>query len=364
MATFEAKIHRIRVEPHPNADRLELAAIGGYRCIVAKGQYQSGDLAAYIPEGAVCPDWLIAELGLEGRLAGAKKNRVKAIKLRGILSQGLVYPVDGERLRVTPSGLQEGHDVTDLLELTKYEPPIPTHMQGEVANAFGYTLRYDIEDVKKWPDVLKEGERVHITEKIHGTWCCLGIHPDRGPIITSKGLSAKGLVFKLNEANENNLYVRAWEAYRDKFDLLRTYLAEGNSPIYVLGEIHGRGVQDLHYGEPKPVFRVFDMYVGHPGEGRYLSPNDTQVVACRLLPCVPHLYEGPFSTEIMEKLTSGPTVLGRHNIREGVVIRPFQERRHLELGRVILKSVSEAYLTRKPRKEKPHKKKARRDGLD
>ena len=65
MATFESRIHALRIEPHPNADRLELAAVGGFRCVVGKGSFTDGDLAAYIPEGAVCPDWLIAELGLE-----------------------------------------------------------------------------------------------------------------------------------------------------------------------------------------------------------------------------------------------------------------------------------------------------------
>ena len=83
MATFESRIHALRIEPHPNADRLELAAVGGFRCIVGKGSFADGDLAACIPEGAVCPDWLIAELGLEGRLAGKRQNRVKAVKLRG-----------------------------------------------------------------------------------------------------------------------------------------------------------------------------------------------------------------------------------------------------------------------------------------
>ena len=91
MAVFESKVHALKVEPHPNADRLELAAVGGFRCVVQKGAFKNGDLAAYIPEAAVCPEWLIKELGLEGRLAGSKHNRVKAVKLRGALSQGLVY---------------------------------------------------------------------------------------------------------------------------------------------------------------------------------------------------------------------------------------------------------------------------------
>ena len=185
MATFESRIHALRIEPHPNAGRLELAAVGGFRCIVGKGSFADGDLAACIPEGAVCPDWLIAELGLEGRLAGKRQNRVKAVKLRGVLSQGLVYPVRDGTIRGL--AVAEGDDVTALLDLVKYEPPIPIAMQGEVRPAHGATLHYDIENFKKYPDALRPGEPVVITEKLHGSWCCLGRYPDHGPVSHVEG---------------------------------------------------------------------------------------------------------------------------------------------------------------------------------
>ena len=355
MADFESRIHALRIEEHPNADRLELAAIGGYRCVVLKGEYKDGDLAAYIPDGAICPDWLIAELGLEGRLAGPKENRVKAVRLRGALSQGLVYPVTGERLR-RHHLLREGSDVTDTLELVKYEPPIPTHMEGEVESAFGKTLKYDIEDVKMYPDVLVPGEPVVMTEKLHGTWCCLGWHPDFGPIVSSKGMSNKGLVFKLNEANEENLYVRAWMAYRERLEFAFGFGRATAEPFYVLGEIHGPGIQDLHYGLAKPDLRIFDVYIGEPGQGSYLDiSSDMRMVGLNVeadLLTVPMIYRGPFSEQVMLEHTDGPTTIeGAHHIREGVVIRPVQERRHSELGRVILKSVSGNHLTRRRKKK-------------
>ena len=124
------------------------------------------------------PDWLIADLGLEGRLSGSKKNRVKAVKLRGVLSQGLVYPVKEGKIRDVE--VAEGDDVTALLEIYKYEPPIPINMSGKVKALHGYTLHYDIDDIKKYPDVLQDGEDVVMTEKLHGSWCCLGYHPDYG----------------------------------------------------------------------------------------------------------------------------------------------------------------------------------------
>lgn len=381
MADFKAEVVELTIEEHPNADALELARVGDYLSVVRKGQFQTGDYAVYIPEQAVLPEWLIAELGLEGRLAGKDKNRVKAVKLRGILSQGLVYGLEGsapppefpdsctyavvgENMCM---GVGLGDDVTEFLDITKYEPPIPSHMNGQVFNAFGYTLNYDIENIKKYPDVLTVGEKVAVTEKLHGTWACFGYHPEIDhPIVTSKGLSAKGLAFKWAfPENENNLYVQAFQrlSYRnvEKAPLFpcqtgttvvdRVHQAlhlDRETPVYLLGEIYGKGVQDLHYGEARPAFRLFDVYVGHPGEGFYIDawmhPALEEYAKVEL---VPVLYWGPFYRDIVDQLTSGETTLGGDNIREGVVIKPAEERTDDELGRVIVKSVSEAYLLRK-----------------
>ena len=355
MAEFESKILALTVEPHPNADRIELAVIGGYRAVVRKGEFANGDLAAYIPEGAICPEWLIAELGLEGRLAGSKKNRVKAVRLRGVLSQGLVYPATGSRLQGLT--LSVGEDVTEILELVKYEPPVPTTMSGMLKNAFGKTLRYEIENIKKHPDVLRDGEPVVITEKLHGTWCCLGRRagdPDDPWIVSSKGLSASGTAFKLDEEeNLRNLYVRTWHRYRDTVQAINdAAVAEGlaakGEPFYLLGEIYGPGVQDLHYGLRKSELALFDAYIGEPGRGQWLNPSELATVAEDRMPVVPAIFKGPYSDDVLESATEGETTVptGRH-MREGCVIRPLVERENMTLGRVVLKSVSGDYLTRK-----------------
>ena len=345
MATFESRIHALRIEPHPNADRLELAAVGGYRCVVAKGQFADGELAAYIPEGAICPRWLIAHLDLVDKLAGNNRNRVKAVRLRGVLSEGLLYPLrDG---RICGKLVSEGEDVTKLLGLEKYEPPIPVAMQGEAEPAHGATLRYDIEDLKRYPEVLRPGERVVFTEKLHGTWCCLGWHPDYGPIVTSKGLSDKGMVLKINANNRDNLYVRTWQQHEAAFGQARAALAPDGGPFYVLGEIYGRGVQDLHYGQRHPTFAAFDAYLGAPRRGCYLAPAAFARSMRKHFALVPTIYKGPFSEEALKTHTEGPTALAARHLREGVVIRPTAERLSPELGRVILKSLSGDYLTRK-----------------
>lgn len=99
MASFGVFKEKARISAHPGADRLELAEIGLYKAVVGKGQFQDGEEVFYIPEQAVLPDWLIEEMGLTGKLSGKQANRVKAVRLRGILSQGLVLKLDG----VTPT---------------------------------------------------------------------------------------------------------------------------------------------------------------------------------------------------------------------------------------------------------------------
>ena len=201
--------------------------------------------------------------------------------------------------------------------------------------------------MKKYPNELQENEAVVISEKLHGTWCCLGWHPDHGPLVTSKGMADRGMALLLNEANHDNLYVRTWRAFNTAFETARARLAGTDQPFYVLGEVYGRGVQDLDYNEANPAFRVFDAYLGEPRQGRYLAPDEIEESLADLFPLVPVLYRGPFSTAVMLEHTDGATSLGGKHVREGVVVKPVAEREATEFGRVILKSVSGNYLTRK-----------------
>lgn len=391
MATFECKVYKLTIEDHPNADAIELARVGDYVSIVRKGMYKTGDLAVYIPEAAVVPERVLQRIGLwkddKGMLAGKQGTRVKAVKLRGIVSQGLIFPVEfrpdcyctntdspipnkEEKMDIhcvtheeggAGHMVSEGDDVMAYLGIKKYEPPIPSNMAGEVFNAIGKTIHYDIENIKKYPDILTEGEEVAITEKIHGTWCCMGYHPDAeetaGRIITSKGLSARGLAFKLNEQNERNLYVQMYHKLTNGIgqDIMERFCRldqhHDKEPFYILGEVYGKGVQDLAYVDDNVKhFRVFDIYMGKPSQGHYLPPNEVKDICKTLdIEVVPWLYYGVYTKDVVEELTNGvETVSGKDlHMREGIVVRPFEERRDDDIGRVILKSVSNAYLLRK-----------------
>lgn len=196
MATFTVEtIHITAIEPIPGADAIELAVIGpadvGYRSVIRKGSYQPGQVVAYIPEAALLPEWLINDLGLQGKLAGPAQNRVRAIRLRGCLSQGLVWvppagwdawfrkyypevPAHFDALSADDA-LEDihfdyaGYDLTEKLGIRKWTPDIPLSMAGDMNHAPEWMKPTDSENIKRVGAELVEGEAVIITEKVHGT---------------------------------------------------------------------------------------------------------------------------------------------------------------------------------------------------
>ena len=375
MSTFQVLIKRISgVENHPNADRLDVARVDGYEFIVKRDEHQAGDLVAYIPEQAILPNWLLRNLGFwsgereQGTLHGKDSNRVKAIKLRGVLSQGLCVKVvqDSGTTGTIMTGasemaftsVSEGDEVSGLLGIVKYEQPVPVAMAGEVFNAgTELTVAFDVEDWKRWPDVFEEGEDVIFTEKLHGTFTGIAIlplkyaHPEafgenKNILIFSKGLGAKGLVFKNNEKNENNLYVRSTRKLVERINEVQRGFDEF-APAFILGETFGPGVQDLHYGAELG-FRVFAAACGYGNELIYHPWSFVEGSLKNALgfDTVPVLYRGPFSVEKMREFTDGKTTMDANHIREGIVMMRDMSFRNLS-EHVFIKSVSGDYLTRK-----------------
>ncbi|MEU7280596.1 RNA ligase (ATP) [Streptomyces sp. NPDC045431] len=350
MSTLRVTAELLTVHEHPNADALELAQVGLYRAVVAKGAYRSGDAAVYIPEQAVLPPELIAELGLTGRLAGKASDRVKAVRLRGELSQGIVCRpralADVDLVRAAA----EGTDFAELLGVTKWVPPVPTTMDGEVEAAPDLLPWVDIENVQRYPDVFEPGEPVVLTEKVHGTACLVTyVAEDERVYVSSKGFGAKGLALK---EDPGNLYWRAVRAYDVPAVAARLAARLGATRVGIFGEVYGAGVQDLAYGangraEEGVGYAVFDVSAEIDGRVRWLGADE---LPADELPLVPRLYAGPYDiATVLELATGRETVSGRElHLREGVVIRSAVERYSPVVGgRAIAKAVSPAYLIRK-----------------
>ncbi|MBM7170813.1 RNA ligase (ATP) [Streptomyces sp. G44] len=349
MSTLRVTAETLTIHEHPGADALELAQVGLYRAVVAKGAYRTGDSAVYIPEQAVLPAGLIGELGLTGRLAGGDRDRVKAVRLRGELSQGIVCRpaalADVDLVRAA----REGTDFAERLGITKWVPPVPPTMSGDVEAAPELLPWVDIENIQRCPDIFAPGEPVVLTEKVHGSACLMTYVAESGRVhVSSKGFGAKSLALK---EDPRNLYWRAVHGHG--VAAVAAKLAErlGARRVGVFGKVYGEGVQDLSYGadgrRDTLGYAVFDVSAEIDGRVRWL---DAAELLDGELPLVPRLYEGPYDAERVLELASGrETVSGRElHLREGVVIRPAVERHSpVTGGRAMAKAVSTAYLTRK-----------------
>ncbi|MEV5612969.1 RNA ligase (ATP) [Streptomyces sp. NPDC052225] len=349
MSTLRVTAEPLTIHPHPNADALELAQVGLYRAVVAKGVYRSGDIAVYLPEQSVLPAALIEELGLTGRLAGGNADRVKAVRLRGELSQGIVCRPAALAGVDLAAAAAAGTDFSEVLGVTKWVPPVPPTMSGEVEPAPDLLPWVDIENIRRFPDVFAPGEPVVVTEKLHGSACLVTYSAADGRIqVSSKGFGAKSLALK---EDPRNLYWRAVRGHGVADVAAGLARRLGARRVGIFAEVYGAGVQDLTYGadgrRDTLGYAVFDVAADIGGEVRWL---DAQALLAGELPLVPRLFTGPFAIERVLELADGrETVSGRDlHLREGVVVRPVVERYSpVTGGRAVAKAVSPAYVTRK-----------------
>ena len=352
MSNFECLIVSMIIEPHPNADKLEVARVKGYSCIVGKNQYRTGDLAVYLPIDSMIPKDILEELGLTGDLNGPKKNRVKMVKLRGVVSEGLLYPINGKK--IDHMDLKEGDNVADVLKITKYETPIPVKLKGKIENTrkkvqyanVSLDVKFDVEALKKYPRVLNYDELVCISEKVHGSnFRCTRINNEIK--IATKRLGNLGQAFSPDE--KQNTYVLMYAKYEKEFAKL---FVKFKNDIIVIGEIYGRKIQDMDYGT-NPDLRIFDIWY----DGKFLNTDQVlEALKDTGLTYVPILYRGRWDESLLDQYVSGKSHIPTADcMREGIVIRPDFERIDTTItgrfsghdSRVILKVISNEYHLRK-----------------
>jgi len=368
------KIHEIR--EHPNADRLELATIGGdggYQCCVQKGTFKAGDLCIYFPVDSVLPPEV--EDGIFGKDAKVKflsKGRVRTIKLRGAVSQGMAIPVN---VFFVPEVMKRYDNVTERLGVTKYEPPqkdftgISTGKKATRLNVNPYFDKYtDINHLKKYPEIL-EGKKVMVFEKIHETNFRAGwvkAYPRNWfqRLLKRFGLMKSKWEFVYGSHNvqlQGKYKGKDFYSCKDNVDVytktVKQYnLKERLKPGEVIyGGIYGSNIQAGYTygcgpGETKLV--VFDLKLnGNFVDGRDLImwciKNDFEYP--------PFLYMGVFEMEIMDSWATGPSRIMNgdqitQGIKEGIVVRPDKET-YDHCGRLIFKYINPEYLLRKNNSE-------------
>ena len=322
------------IEKHPNADTLGLIRIGGYTAAVRLGEFQEGDLIAYIE-----PDYVVPDTDQFAFLRG--NLRIRAKRLRGVWSQGLVIPA--------PAGTNAGDNCMDLLGICRYNPPEPgeprgpnrvrvppQHLAKDLPSALATMVKYDLENWRKYGQLeLTQGEGVVITEKIHGANSRYCFMNDRMWVGSRSWWWEPEAEVEQHKVLRDNPWIEEW--------------CRAHPTRVLCGEVYGQ--QDLKYGKSREKlgFLAFDVYVTEPvlefsnDAGYYVNaeffadwvPEDKRV---------PVLFEGPYSDFIVTELAEEDSKFG--GISEGVVVRPVSERWSERVGRVILKCVSNRYMER------------------
>jgi RNA ligase (TIGR02306 family) len=352
------KIHAIH--PHPNADRLELAQIAGWNCVVRKGEYAAGYKVVYIPIDSVLPEELENKIFPPDSKVKLDRHRVKTIKLRGAISQGLIVSL--EDLGLSPNTPLDT-DVAIRLGITKYEPPVKSIPRGMTARQMPkkginpHFRKYtDIENFKYYPQLFQLGERVYVSEKLHGTsarygwlleepntfWKRIKFHARRlfgQPEAFEFCLGSRNV--QLQDRAYDGFYAENVYGRIAEDNLLREKLQPGEM---LFGEIVGAGIQKGYtYGCGPTELKFFAYDVMK--DGRWLNYDEfARFCGDREIPTVPVLYVGPYAPEHIASLVTGPsTICDAQKVREGVVIKPAVERVSM-IGRTVLKWINDEYL--------------------
>lgn len=285
--------------PIEGADVIELAKIDGWQCVVKKGSFEVGDLGLYFEIDSMIPseDERFAFLS-RGKVQS--HYRIKSMKLRGALSQGLLMPMitmtDDECSRWRMAAETEGETLTEIMKVQKYE--VPTPIGGEQKGNFPTHLvpKTDQERVQNMPRALEgrfAGE-FEITEKLDGMSCTIWYHNDGS-------LTEEDMWDELQGELTRNVLVgvasRNWEMKTDDANTYAKVLADNDlvnklcrlgRNIAIQGEIIGPKIQDNKYKRAAREFYVFDMY--DIDNRCYLKPHERWELAKELeLLHVPHV---------------------------------------------------------------------------
>lgn len=324
MSTHATNIVEIAaVLPHSNAERLEIVPVGGWQAVVKKGQFSPGDRAVYIE-----PDYIVPTLRPEFSFLakeGRDRHRLKAVRLRGELSFGLLIPVPGDL-----AGRAIGDNVMADLGIERYEPPVVMAGSDELPEdqwSKVYAPKFDVESLKNFPAVLVPGEQVVVTEKIHGA--------------TARYLSADGAFYM----GSRTRWLKPdgghhWKRAADADPRIQAW-CEAHPGVVLYGEIYG-AVQSLKYGQ-KPGGVVFAAFAASD-KGEWL--DTMSLIDDESLPTVPLVYRGNYDHATIIPLAEGNSLVDgapSDHMMEGVVIVPEHERRDINLGRVAVKHISNRY---------------------
>lgn len=309
------------------ADLIELAVVDGWSVVVKKGDFNVGDLVIYFEIDSWIPHNLAPFLskGKEPReYKGIKGEKLRSVRLRGQLSQGLIIPLTPHLSNV------EGEDLTEILGIIKWEKELSAQLQGTAKGNFpGFIPKTDQERVQNLRKELSKyvGMSFEVTEKLEGS--SMTVYMKDGEF----GVCSRNLDLKDTEGNT------FWETAK-ALNLKAKFTMSNLDNIAFQGELIGPGIQGNIYKLDKHEWHVFDVY--NIATGRYLTPKEREFTGntfwANHVPIInsKFILENDNIDELLA-MAEGKSMLNLNTEREGIVFKS-------EDGKVSFKAVSNKYL--------------------
>jgi RNA ligase (TIGR02306 family) len=316
----------LELAPIEGADRIEIAKVLGWQCVVKKNEFKPGDMGIFFEI-----DSIVDSTNPMVSFMSDKKYRVKTCKLRKTLSQGLFVPLDYLKHYPLPDNIVEGLDVTELTKTQKWELPVPVELQGLMRGNFPTNIisKTDEERIQSAPRLLADfaGKEVYGSLKMDGT--SLTAFTLEG----QRRICSRNVEFKVEE-NPDNLYVKMAK------DL---DIPEG---FAIQGEIVGQSVQGNKMGlggQKLYVFNVIEL------ANRRRLNLDEMIEFCTKhgMETVPIVFRGLFPFNSVDEMLefSDKQEYPNHTPAEGVVWRPVMETYSERLqGSLSVKAISNKFL--------------------
>ena len=272
-----ASIQRVKaIRPIEGADKIEVVQVLNWDCVAQKGLYNVGDKVIYFEIDALLPDIPMLEwLKKSAWSQKLNKYKISTHKFRNQISQGLVMPISDLKelymqincknsVRVFPMSIvdpEEGYDLTEELNIEKYEPPVSNGPLGEVISHEWYVPKTDEERIQVCAEnVLPEYMKIdqnnwYASIKLDGTSCTAGLFEDTF-LIGGRNQWYKG----------PNMYTETVKKYGDIETKAREYLEATGVYVVFQGELCGPGIQSNKLGLKEKEWFIFNVFVSTTGK--------------------------------------------------------------------------------------------------
>lgn len=344
-----ASVRKINeIKEHPNADALELAIVGGWQCVVAKGRHSKGEMVAFFEIDSFIPvrdEYEFLRKGCLKNLEGVGEGfRIRTVKLRKELSQGLVMPLNEVLAPDQHYRFPVDSDMTEALGVVKYEKYIPSYLRGKAK--WNFPSRIPKTDQERIQNIFGEFDPVdsllwEVTLKLDGSsMTCYIMDAEEDNEEHKVGVCSRNIDLKLDQ--EGNHFVNMFNdlGMRDKLFSAREKFG---FEFAIQGEIMGPGIQGNREGFFKHEYFVYDIW--NITDQKYLNAWDRgdicKFIGLAEVPDVSlmsfsHVPRDKWSIEWFLKYADRRSI--HHKIAEGVVFK------HLTYPEKSFKVINNNYL--------------------